>query len=364
MSHPYATLPPRAFWRSAVAEADRTRFPGLYVPRVAIGPDSRIATAGSCFAQHIARYLRGAGVTVLDAEPAPAIMPDALAQAHGYRLFSGRYGNVYTARQLRELLTDAMDGAVDPDLVWTTDEGRFLDALRPTVDPEGLDSAEEVRLMRAYHLERTARMLTEADVFIFTLGLTEAWEDTVAGRVLPVCPGVAGGRFDPARHVFRNFRVAEILDDLRAIHALLQRFRPGMALVLTVSPVPLTATASGEHVLTATSRSKAALRAAAAEFCDDTPGTDYVPSYEIVTHPASGGPWFAPNLRSVTEAGVEKVMGIFLAAHGLAELVAEAPSPLPEDEDEAEGEDDALICDELLLDAFARAGAPDDGRPR
>lgn len=349
MTHPYSDLPPRAFWKSAVAEADRDSFPGLVRPRFAVDRDTSIATAGSCFAQHIARALRGAGCLVLDAEPPPEAMTAGVAERFGYGLFSGRYGNVYTARQFRQLLEEIAFGAdPDPQFVWERD-GRFVDAFRPTVEPEGLDSPEEVLLHRAYHLERTAQMLRLADVMIFTLGLTEAWEDRETGRVFPVCPGVAGGRFDPARHVFRNFRHAEVLEDLHAIRALLQRFRPGMRMLLTVSPVPLTATASGEHVMTATAWSKAILRGAVGEFVADTAEADYFPSFEIVTQPASGGPWFEPNMRAVSAAGVAKVMGIFLAAHGLTETAAAPPRKVKE-----EGETDDVICDELLLQAFAR----------
>jgi len=356
MTHPYSDLPPRAFWRSGVTDADRLLFADLYRPAIAIRSETRVATAGSCFAQQIARALRGAGCTVLDAEPPPRAMPSDVAAAFGYGLFSGRYGNIYTARQLRQLLDEIIAGEPDPACVWTRDDGRFLDGFRPTVEPEGMDSADEVLLHRAYHLERTSRMLQEADVLVFTLGLTEAWEDTVTGRVHPVCPGVAGGQFDPARHRFVNFRVGQVVEDLTAIHAALQRFRNGMQMLLTVSPVPLTATASGQHVLTATSGAKAVLRAAAGEFVADTPGSDYFPSLELVTHPAAGGPWFDANLRSVCAAGVARVMEVFLTAQGLrpqAATAATASAPDTPQEDE-EDSADALVCDELLLEAFRK----------
>lgn len=349
-AHPYADLPPRAFWKRAVAQADRDRFPGLVTPRFAITAQTRIATAGSCFAQHIGRALRAAGCRVLDGEPAPATMPPRVSARRGYGPYSGRYGNIYTARQLRELLEEIATGAdPDPRLIWTREDGRLIDALRPTVEPDGLDSLDEVLTLRAWHRERVAQVLRQSDVFIFTLGLTEAWEDTRCARILPLCPGVAGGTFDPARHVFRNARVAEVLDDLHHIRALLHRFRPGMRMLLTVSPVPLTATASGQHVMLATAQSKAILRAAAGEFVADVADADYFPSFELITQPASGGPWFESNWRSVSAGGVARAMAIFLAAHGLAEAAPPA-EPAPE---VAEDENDDLICDELLLQAFA-----------
>lgn len=352
MPHPYAELPPRAFWKTAVAQADRSLFPGLVAPRFPILPDTRVATAGSCFAQHIARALRGAGCLVLDAEAPPEAMAPDVAERFGYGLFSGRYGNIYTARQLRQLLDEIAAGAgPDPLCVWRRGAG-FVDAFRPTVEPEGLADPAEVLLHRDYHLERTAQMLRQADVLVFTLGLTETWADRAGGRVFPVCPGVAGGAFDPSRHAFCNFTTAEVVDDLHAVRAALHRFNPGMRLLLTVSPVPLTATASGEHVMVATVRSKSVLRAAAAEFVAAVPDADYFPSYEIITQPASGGPWFTPDMRQVSAAGVEKVMAIFLAAHGLS---GRAAPPVAGPQDGAdEGEADDVVCDELLLQAFAR----------
>ncbi|WP_165611772.1 GSCFA domain-containing protein [Cognatiyoonia koreensis] len=349
MSHPYRDLPTRAFWRTAVTDADRTQFPGLYAPRFGIDPTTRVATAGSCFAQHIGTYLRAAGCKVLDCEKAPRGMTEKTAKRFGYGLFSARYGNVYTARQMRQLLQDAVAPDPSKDHVWPLGD-RFVDAFRPTVEPEGLDSVEEVLLHRRHHLLRLGNMLKKTDVFVFTLGLTETWEDVQTGRVFPLSPGVAGGTFDPDRHRFYNQTHADVLADLAQIRDLLRQFNPAMELLLTVSPVPLTATATPEHVLSATTYSKATLRSAAGAFVAATDDVDYFPSYEIITAPASGGPWFAPNMRSVSAEGVEKVMGIFLAAHGLFD-------PAPPDEstpDDDPDEDDDLVCDELLLQAFAK----------
>ncbi|MCX7299849.1 MAG: GSCFA domain-containing protein [Rhodobacterales bacterium] len=351
MSHPYVDLPPSAFWRTAVAEVDRNCFPGLYEPRLTLVPATGVATAGSCFAQHIGHRLRISGCNVLDAEPVPAAMNETVAQAFGYALFSSRTGNIYTTRQLRQFLTDINEGYVDARFVWAKGPA-FIDALRPTVEPEGLSSPKDVLLHRTYHLERTARMLRNADLFVFTLGLTECWEDRPTGRVFPICPGVVGGLFDPHVHAFRNLRYLDVLQDLEAIRELLHRFNPAMQMLLTVSPVPLTATVSGDHVMTATTASKAILRAAADEFVKTTPGTDYFPSFEIITQPASGGPWFEANMRRVSAAGVDKVMGIFLSAHGI--MADPPPAPKTVGAPETASEADEIVCDEILLDEFSR----------
>jgi hypothetical protein len=352
MAHPYSDLSARAFWRSGVAQADKAVLADLYRPSFEITHDTAVATAGSCFAQHIGTSLRRAGCTVLDAEPVPPEVVSHVAQRYGYGLFSGRYGNIYTSRQMLQLLQDAATGTVDACFAWEKD-GRFFDAFRPTVEPDGLASVDEVLLHREYHLERTAQMLRQADVFVFTLGLTETWVDRRTGRAFGLCPGVAAGQFDADAHVLFNLRYGDVLADLKAIHALLQRFRPGMKLLLTVSPVPLTATASGDHVLSANTWSKATLRSAAGDFVADTPGTAYFPSFEIITSHATGGPWFEDNLRAVRPDGVARVMSIFLAAHGLTGG-APGTGPRPDAADNDDDDPDDPVCDELLLQAFSK----------
>jgi hypothetical protein len=142
---------------------------------------------------------------------------------------------------------------------------------------------------------------------------------------------------------------------------LMFRANRGLRVLLTVSPVPLTATASGEHVLTATSHSKSLLRAVASELVASQARVDYFPSYEIITHPAYRGRFFAPNLRSVLPEGVDHVMTQFFrdqaAAFGGEAAIAPAPPPAPtvtEEPPEPElSEAEELRCEEEILAAFA-----------
>lgn len=352
MSHPYTSLPTQAFWRSGVAQTDPKRMPDLFQPKFPLTPETRVSTAGSCFAQHIGRFLREAGCAIQDAEPRPRHMSDTVAARYGYGLYSGRYGNVYTTRQMTQLLEDVATGHVDPHHVWEKD-GRFYDAFRPTIEPTGMDTLDEVLLHRAYHLERTADLLRSTDTFVFTLGLTETFVDVETDRAYPMCPGVVAGEFDPKKHEFVNLRASDVLADLYTIRAQLHRFNPQMKLLLTVSPVPLTATAAGGHVLSATTWSKSVLRAAAGEFVADHPDVDYFPSYEIITSHATGGPWFGPNMRSVRDEGVERVMGIFFEATGLLDATEAMPARTADTSDPETLEEDDLVCDELLLQAFS-----------
>lgn len=347
MTHPYSDLSATAFWRSGVAEADPAALAGLHYPKFALDPQVGIATAGSCFAQHVGRALREAGMKVLDSEPRPRACPLSVARAYGYGVYSARYGNIYTVRQLVQLLRDAVADHADPADIWPHG-GRFFDALRPTIEPGGFASLDEALALRHAHLQAVRQLLAQTSCLIFTLGLTECWADRDSGRIYPTCPGVVAGRFDPARHVFVNLRHGDVLADLAEARRLLQGLNPGMRMILTVSPVPLTATASGGHVLAATARSKAVLRAAADEFAADHADVDYFPAYEIVTNPAARGRFFRPNLREVTAEGVQAVMSCFLAAHGLAVQPRPRLATIAVSASEA-AED--VICEEILLEA-------------
>lgn len=353
--HPYRRLPASAYWRRAVVGQGPAVDP-LAGGFLTLGRDDRVATAGSCFAQNIARYLKRSGFDFLVTETAHPIVPADAAERHGYGLYSARYGNIYTARQLLQLFDRAYGAFAPAEDVWVAPEGegRVVDPFRPTIEPGGFASEAELRADRAHHLARVREMFETLDIFVFTLGLTEGWESTVDGAIFPICPGVSGGAFDPAQHAFHNFRVGEVTADLAAFVARLRGVNPGARIVLTVSPVPLVATASGNHVLAATTYSKSVLRAAAQEIAEDHEGVFYFPSYEIISGAPAAARYFAEDMRNVTEEGVAHVMSVFLRHAAGMDL----PAPL---EPARAGPADATVaaarewvqvmCDEALLDA-------------
>ena len=358
MTSPYAGLSPRAFWRTAVSEAAPLDPGDLYRPKFLIDRNTRIATAGSCFAQHVGRALRENGFRVLDAERLPPAVPDLAAQRFGYRLFSARYANIYTARQLAQLYDEA-ESHVQPALpVWRKD-GRFYDAQRPGVEPDGLDSDELVRIHRAKHLARVLHAFHRADLFVFTFGLTEAWVHQRSGTVYPTAPGTIAGAFDPDTFAFHNFDAAETLSDFERFRERLRIANPGVRFLVTVSPVPLTATASGAHVEVATCYSKSVLRAVCGMLEARYDDVDYFPSYELITAQKARGAYYESNQRNVSSIGVAAAMRLFLRAHGVIEEKTTTdpssarrrhgtrPSARPSD-----GQEEA--CEEALLEAFAR----------
>jgi len=352
--NPYETLPRDAFWRSGVAEQNALEIRGLWSPKYAIKPRHKIVTAGSCFAQHIGNALAARGYKWLDAEPAPESLPDDARRAFNYGIFSFRTGNIYTARMLRQWLQFAFDKQPVPDEVWEKD-GRFYDPLRPAIEPDGFASVEELEASRRATLAALRDAVQQANVFVFTLGLTECWRNRDSELEYAMCPGTAAGTFDPDKHEFINQNFIEIHKDMTAALRLMRKQNPKLKVLLTVSPVPLTATASGGHVLTATSYSKSVLRAVAGQLQAELHFVDYFPSYEIITHPVFRGMFYAPNARSVVPAGVAHVMANFFHAHGHtddAPVAGDAPKSKPKAAKADTTQD--VKCEEEMLGAFAR----------
>ncbi|MCU0900214.1 MAG: GSCFA domain-containing protein [Cypionkella sp.] len=356
---PYDGLPDRAYWRTAVASRGPGRLRDLYRPRFAIGRDTPIFTAGSCFAQHVHRALKDAGFAVIEAEPAPSAVDPAVAARFFYGTFSARYGNLYNPRQFLQLLREAAGDHSPAHPVWTRD-GRFLDALRPNVDPDGHASAQSVLLSRRDHLSAVLDAVMEARVVIFTLGLTETWHDRASGTVYPTAPGVIADAPEGSDIGFLSLGHDAIVSDVRAILEMLRSITPDIKLLLTVAPGPLVATASDAHVLPASTACKAILRAAAATLTEADPAIDYFPSYEIITNPAAKGAFFQPNLRHPTPKGVSVVMKQFMGAHGVTEALARRPDAPPPDTATLRpaDEDNPVICEEMMNDPSLREAPP------
>lgn len=315
-SNPYQNLPERAFWKTGVATENPFQIREIYTKKFEISSSSRIATAGSCFAQHISRQLRSNDFNLLDVEPAPDSLPAHAHQSNGYSMYSARYGNIYTVRQLLQLVQEAAGIRQPSDAVWLKNE-RFYDALRPAVEPNGLSTADEVIAARSSHLAKVRELLHEFDVFVFTLGLTQSWIHRSSGTVYPTAPGTIAGEYDATHHVFHDASVTEILSDFEEFQTILNSIRKGRPykVVLTVSPVPLTATANNNHVLVANAHSKAVLRTAAGQLTAQHDHIDYFPSYEIVTNPRLHSTAFADNLRSIRPEVVDIVMRHFFDEH-------------------------------------------------
>lgn len=360
MAHPYEDLPPRAYWRTGVSNFNPLDTKDFWMPKSKLQPDEPVMTFGSCFAQHLSRALIQTGFSWLNAEEGPPGASGDLLRRYNYGIFSARTGNIYTTKALRQWMEWAVGQAEPPAEVWEQD-GRFYDPFRPAIEPGGFSSVDEMRESRSRTLAALRDGIAKCRLFVFTLGLTESWEHREHGYTYATCPGTNAGVFDPQAHVFVNYDYGRIHEDLRAALDIIREISPAIKILLTVSPVPLTATASGAHVLVSTMYSKSVLRAVAGQLADSTDDVDYFPSYEIIAAPPFRGMFYEPNMRSVSPRGVAFVMEHFMAGQGMS-ASSSAPRRDPEPartvsavEDEQSGRDE-IVCEEEILEAFAKPG--------
>ena len=344
-AHPYVELPSHQFWRRAVPNIERFKLDPVVKTRFSIAPSDPVATAGSCFAQHISARLASLGFNYLVTEDG-ASRPSSERAANHYGVFSARYGNLYTTRQLLQLFQECYGERRPDELAWRRNDGRFVDALRPRVESLGYDDIDAVLADRAMHLAAVRQMFENCAVFVFTLGLTEAWRSSGDGTVFPLAPGVNGGVYETARYEFVNFDADDVTSDLRAFLERLKVVNPQVKVLLTVSPVPLIATFEPRHVLVSNTYSKAVLRVAAESILRRFDWVDYFPSFEIITGNFNDSAYYEADYRSINALGVDHAMRCFINhyAQGLKRSVPHPSMSLPA------SSDSGVICDEETLD--------------
>jgi hypothetical protein len=124
--------------------------------------------------------------------------------------------------------------------------------------------------------------LLEADILVFTLGLTEVWQHKETGKYLcqPPGAGYGGGGLELAK--FRQSTFVENYENVRVMLDLIFDHYPNKRVVISVSPVRLGTTYAATDVATANTESKSILRAVAGQICREySDNVLYFPSYEM-----------------------------------------------------------------------------------
>ena len=207
-----------------------------------------ILCLGSCFAEHMALYLRERGYTVSSSPFGISYNPASLAQSLKF-LSSAQ---VIEAQDLFE-----QDG------LWHSWQHHgHLSAPEPEQALMGMNRA----LMEA----RAA--LSKTQVLILTLGTAWVYELAETGQIVNNCHRVPASKFKR-----RRLSLAEIIQTLTQGLEALRQVNPAIRVILTVSPV--------RHLkdgLEANQRSKALLLLATEQLCETLPETYYFPAYEIL----------------------------------------------------------------------------------
>ena len=356
-NNPYLAQPDKAFWSRSVSKDFSAESLGSNDSQYSLfQKDDLIVSAGSCFASNLIPWIEKEGLEYLRTEELPPQFKD-LPENLGYRNFSAAYGNIYTARHLRQLYEQALGIRVPIEDRWHID-GMVIDPFRPGLAYPA-ESDAEFDLLKAAHLRAVLSAFHKATVFVFTLGLTEAWQSKVDGSVFPACPGTISGIFDKEKHEFKNFSVEEISEDLTKFIELLRETNPKVRFIITVSPVPLVATATKSHVLLASTYSKSVLRVVAELVSNQLNDVSYFPAFEIITGPQAPFEYFESDRRNVSEIGVAKVMNSLL--QGLANSKSNVLDPKVEAKKAMKSKAGRLIseisrrisraeCDEAMMD--------------
>ena len=173
---------------------------------------------------------------------------------------------------------------------------------------------------------RFRKGLKRCSVFVMTLGVAACFfrEDTGAFAFAPLTTRLGGDALFK-RYRMRTTTVAENVDNIAAIIASVRRLaRHPPRIVLTVSPVPMSATTELSSAISADALSKSTLRVACEEAVNAHAGQGviYWPSFEMVRwlgahfgpeHPAYAGD--DDNTRHVSGWLVDMIIDLFLEEH-------------------------------------------------
>lgn len=340
MNNPYKDLPNDAFWRPSVAEQERHSLRLTVENPLRLHKTDILGTAGSCFAQNVGRYVKETNLMpLLETESRTSDQP----------LFSANYGNIYTPAQLDQLIAQSMGDfafAFDHPESWVQQDNRFYDLFRPRIEAKGFASLENLISARKNHLEAVKKVFTDSSVFIFTLGLTETWLSSESKIVYPICPASLFENAPKAQ--FYNFNFSETKAAMESAIRRARTLNPELKIILSVSPVPLTATYSGKHILVATTYSKSILRAVASEIVNIFDNISYFPSYELITAPFFDQHCFESNRRSVRKEAIALAMETFEREYFTDNLTDQSDSKSAQQNPSAlfDDKDENIICDE------------------
>lgn len=243
-------------------------------PKFQLNRGDKFFCIGSCFARNIEEHLIHSDIPVLSRK---VICP---ANEYAARV-NGFVNKITTHSILNEIEWIIERPDITEDLFVKLPGGGWKDLqLASGTRPVELGRAME---RRAYLIDQYFSRIRQADVIVLTLGLVEVWRDTRSGRYLNAAPPRRVVRNDPDRYEFEISGVAANINALQQIWKRLNAIRPGIRVVVTVSPVPLGQTFSENDVAVANMYSKSVLRAAAEIFAGAHATVDYFPSYEMVS---------------------------------------------------------------------------------
>jgi hypothetical protein len=288
-------------------------------PKVAMPKAPKLFAMGSCFAREIERGFKLRGFDVLSLPE--AMTQDPELQSDGF--FNAALLNRYNVPSMELEFRNLLEGPGvlgDDELVIDDSPHGLHDMHYYGFLPK--ETTAEIGSRRTL-LRKYLAGLTEADIVIVTLGLAEACFDLMAQKYRNGSPSIREIRQKrPLEMHFVDYD--ETLACLERIRGLLAKHcvsKP--TLIVTVSPVPLTATYFSDDVVIANSEAKAILRAAAGTFSARHADAVYFPSYEIVTL-SDRKTAYKGDMRHVNRGIVDHIVETFVQTFDLDATMREA----------------------------------------
>ncbi|MEL7339041.1 MAG: GSCFA domain-containing protein [Bacteroidota bacterium] len=210
--------------------------------------EHQILSLGSCFAERMGRRLRDSKFSVL----------------------CNPLGICYHPLALSKVLRMGLGSLPAPDITYAEHLG-----LWHSFDLHGSLRAIERGVLRSSIDQQVATLrahLSKTDFLLLTLGTAWAYEDIESGEMVANCH-----KYPAARFAKRLLSVDEIVADYELLFADLRARRPGLHIILTVSPVR-----HERDTLALNSVSKSVLRLAAHQLRESLAGVDYYPAYELL----------------------------------------------------------------------------------
>ena len=297
---------PRARWASVAAEFDGDVWPEVQ-PSFRIERGATVFTIGSCFARNIERHLAALGCRV-------PMMDLSLPATEWAGEPNGAINRFHPPSFRQTLEWAAVIRDRDGKVGWDDCEAFAFDCENGLLHDLDLacTSVPQARFIeRRQHIYDIVSTAFEADCLMMTPGLIEAWRDRKTGLYLHEAPAQKAMLAAPDRWELEILPYETCLADMLAAIDVVRARNPAVKVLLTTSPVPMSATFSGQDVRIANTFSKSVLRAVCGAATFQRSLVDYFPSYECATLSFPMGVWKGDRIH-ITSGFVGKIVAHML----------------------------------------------------
>ncbi|MBP0616671.1 GSCFA domain-containing protein [Jiella mangrovi] len=255
----------------------------------------KIFTIGSCFARNVEDKLEALGFTI----PTKSFSIDPGLWNGKASTLLNNYVSPGIAKQIRWAFGEGEPFSVERNCVELT-KGKWQDLdVAGNLRPQPKDVILGIR----ESINAVYRQLAGTKNIVLTLGLVEAWWDNATRTYVNLAPPKRIIRQDPNRFELHVLSVDDVYSSLEELIGLLDRIcAPDYRMIVTVSPVPMTATFTTHDVALANSYSKSVLRVAAEMVCSRYPQLGYFPSFESFMLTRKDSAYIADQVHPTEEA--------------------------------------------------------------